>query len=203
MTQRPPPHLNLTGKSTAEAVILFSDWTELAWFPHLGNHGMDNKAGALFVMSLGLGGETGELLEAIADRDLPSIKKELGDVAYYWGRLTGFYGLDVPAMIEAANKLPTIDHRRDPTRIPLLLGSAMGRVQEIIKKSVRDDGLDQAALQNAMGTALGFWLQAAQMHELNPTDILQGGIDKIVQRHATGQLRGSDGSDGKRIHKGR
>lgn len=164
---------------------------------------MDNKAGALFVMSLGLGGETGELLEAIADRDLPSIKKELGDVAYYWGRLTGFYGLDVPAMIEAANKLPTIDHRRDPTRIPLLLGSAMGRVQEIIKKSVRDDGLDQAALQNAMGTALGFWLQAAQMHELNPTDILQGGIDKIVQRHATGQLRGSDGSDGKRIHKGR
>jgi len=57
-------------------------------------------------MTAGMGGETGELLEKIKKsvRDggiTPAeIKKELGDVIYYWVRIAKFYGFTANSIIE-------------------------------------------------------------------------------------------------------
>ena len=60
------------------------------------------------IMSLGLGGETGEVLELLKKRvrddtlDLNHLKKELGDVLYYWSMLCNAFGLS-PTDVMAAN----------------------------------------------------------------------------------------------------
>lgn len=73
----------------------------------LGDGPLDDRQ--LTVMSLGLGGETGEVLELIKksfrdntlDRDL--LRKELGDVAYYLFRIGLAYGFK-PSEILGANR---------------------------------------------------------------------------------------------------
>lgn len=53
----------------------------------------------LTIMSLGLAGETGEVLELLKKRvrdgnlDMVNLKKELGDVIYYWVMLCNAFGL--------------------------------------------------------------------------------------------------------------
>jgi len=195
MTLKAPPSLDLTGQTTKKALRRYSDWTRLAWFPHLGDHGMDDRASDLFVMSLGLAGENGELQEAVADGNQVAVRKELGDVIYYWGRLASFYDLDVGAMVDLAQS--TAPSEKGPL-LALRLGQWIGRSVEIIKKSVRDDGLDHNGLQATMGFALGYWLRTCQAHELDSTSILQESVDKILARHTQGTLRGSDKPDGRR-----
>lgn len=156
---------------------------------------MDERASDLFVMSLGLAGENGELQEALADGSAAAVRKELGDVIYYWGRLSGFYHLDVSAMVDSAQATPISE--KGPL-LALRLGQWIGRSVEIIKKSVRDDGLDREGLQAAMGKALSYWLGTCQAHDLDSTTILQASADKIINRHAQGTLRGSDQPDGRR-----
>lgn len=197
MTFRAPPPLDLSGQTQKEALCRYSDWTELAWFPHLGSHGMDERASDLFVMSLGLAGEGGELQEAVADENLAAVRKELGDVIYYWGRLTGFYHLDVDGMVDAAQASPVSENG---PLLALRLGQWIGRSVEIIKKSVRDDGLDRERLQSAMAKTLSYWLATCQAYNLDSTTILQASADKITSRHAQGTLRGSDQPDGRRTH---
>jgi NTP pyrophosphatase (non-canonical NTP hydrolase) len=61
----------------------------------------------LFIMTAGLGGETGEVLEILkkAERshippDLAHLTEELGDVLYYLTMLCNFYGLNLKDVIE-------------------------------------------------------------------------------------------------------
>ena len=68
----------------------YADWTdETAIYP---------KGSALIYLTLGLNGEAGEVAEyykkSIRDgtRDVNKIKKELGDVLWYWVRLCKAYG---------------------------------------------------------------------------------------------------------------
>lgn len=62
----------------------------------------------LAIMSLGLAGETGEVIEKIkkilrdGTYDEDNIIKELGDVVYYWARLCRFFGKQ-PSEVIAAN----------------------------------------------------------------------------------------------------
>jgi NTP pyrophosphatase (non-canonical NTP hydrolase) len=62
----------------------------------------------LAIMSLGLAGETGEVIEKIkkilrdGTYDKDNIVKELGDVVYYWARLCRFFGMQ-PSEVIAAN----------------------------------------------------------------------------------------------------
>jgi NTP pyrophosphatase (non-canonical NTP hydrolase) len=61
---------------------------------------------SLAIMSLGLAGETGEVIEKIkkilrdGTYDEDNIVKELGDVVYYWARLCRFFGKQPSEIIE-------------------------------------------------------------------------------------------------------
>lgn len=69
----------------------------------------DNKdpMRSLFIMTVGLGGETGEVLEKIKkfvrdgtwDRDL--VIKELGDVAFYWARICRHFDIQPSEVLQA------------------------------------------------------------------------------------------------------
>lgn len=68
----------------------------------------DSAERNLAIMSLGLAGETGEVIEKIkkilrdGTYDEENIVKELGDVVYYWARLCRFFGKQ-PSEVIAAN----------------------------------------------------------------------------------------------------
>lgn len=196
MNKKTPSQLVLSS-NLAQAIAQFTHWTEEAWFPHLGDNGMDAYNSDLFVMSLGLGGETGEVMEAVSENNPAKIAKELGDVAYYWGRLAGLHELDIKDIIEQAEK---IEPKTSPIACVLDMGTKMSRIQDIIKKGVRDGGMDEVAFHQGMIAGLACWIHVAQAYEINPVEALQGSIDKIVKRHATGQLRGSDMEDGTRVN---
>lgn len=196
MTQSSPPPLTLS-PDLQQAIAEYTHWTEKAWFPHLGDSGMSPWVSDLFVMSLGLGGETGEVMEAVEEGSRAKIQKELGDVAYYWGRLAGAHKLNIMSIIEQAG---SIEPKKKPIACVLNLGAQMGRVQDIIKKGIRDGGMDDPAFERAMAAGLASWIHVAQAYEINPVAVLQGSVDKILSRHATGQLRGSDMEDGTRVN---
>lgn len=196
MDDKAPTHLHLNTFDTNQAIIDFTNWTQEAWFPHLGDQRMSAQASDLFVMSLGLGGEVGEVLEAVSQNDTALIKKELGDVIYYWGRLAQNHNLDVQNLLGVAREN---DKASNPMVAVLTLGAQMGRVQDVIKKGERDGGMDDAGFVQAMGKGLGCWLDVADLYEIEPVEILQGCVDKIIARHKTGKLRGSDTPDGNRV----
>jgi len=68
----------------------------------------------LLVMTSGLGGESGEVLDIIKKHvrdgalDREHLRKELGDVAYYWAALCGAYGF-LPSEVLGANRAKLID----------------------------------------------------------------------------------------------
>ncbi len=69
------------------------------------------------ILGLGLVGEAGEVVEKIKKMyhynqptDLESMKKELGDVVFYWARLCRWYGFD-PSEVLDANVLKLEDRK--------------------------------------------------------------------------------------------
>lgn len=78
----------------------YSEWCETAWFSAACDHGDAEfkRLRNLFIMSMGLGGETGEVQEYIKKyirdgTDEPDrLKKELGDVINYWTAICRFFG---------------------------------------------------------------------------------------------------------------
>ena len=63
---------------------------------------------SLAIMALGAAGETGEVVEHVkkflrdGNLDLEALKLELGDMVYYWARLSRFFGF-LPSEVLAAN----------------------------------------------------------------------------------------------------
>ena len=73
-----------------------------AWFPAK----LKKVDPALVVMALGLGGEAGEVQEHIKKfvrdgvLDRPALKKELGDVVYYWARICRYFGFSPSSVLD-------------------------------------------------------------------------------------------------------
>lgn len=77
-----------------------------------GNETVDNvdnpNIRSLAIMSLGAAGETGEVVELVKKYirdgrlDMDNLKKELGDMVYYWARLCKYFNLE-PSEVLAAN----------------------------------------------------------------------------------------------------
>lgn len=90
---------------------------------------------AVAYVALGLGGESAEVVEKLTDTPLVRglLLAELGDVLWYTARLTAELGAD-PAQVAADAE--TVSFARDG--LSALLVSA-GRVQEVVKKALRDD----------------------------------------------------------------
>jgi len=81
----------------------YGNYTLKAWFPAK----MKKADVSLVVMALGLGGEAGEVQEHIKKffrdgvLDRPALKKELGDVVYYWARLCKYFGFSPSSVLDA------------------------------------------------------------------------------------------------------
>lgn len=71
---------------------------------------------SLMIMTMGLPGEVGEVLEILKKRirdgkfDRENLKKELGDVAYYWARICRHFNF-LPSEVLAANHEKLIDRK--------------------------------------------------------------------------------------------
>jgi NTP pyrophosphatase (non-canonical NTP hydrolase) len=86
-------------------IDVYGQFTEDFWFSGKDRSELESIA----IMTIGLGGETGEVQEHIKkhirdnnlDRD--ALKKELGDVAYYWARICKQFGF-APSEVLQANK---------------------------------------------------------------------------------------------------
>lgn len=76
----------------------FAAFTERMWFSSSAP-GVVTQERDLPIMSLGLAGETGEVVEHIKKLirdghiDVDELKKELGDVIYYWARICRYFKL--------------------------------------------------------------------------------------------------------------
>ena len=83
----------------------FAAWTLTMWNDKA-NQPLEERD--LTIMSLGLAGETGEVIELLKKRvrdghlDKISLTKELGDVIFYWAMLCNAFGL-TPSQVIAAN----------------------------------------------------------------------------------------------------
>lgn len=170
------------------------------------------------VMGLGLGGEMGEIAEILVHAgnhngaiDRTQATKEMGDTLYYWARVCAAFHLSALSVAQAAwsvrhpsSSIPaTLDElaagfaqAHDQSLLGCLLASAeltahLGRVQEIMKKRVRDGHLDPAALAHALGQSIGSWCRLCRAMDLTPSQVAQANHDKIEDRKARGVMRGN------------
>lgn len=80
------------------------------------------KLRELFIMTSGLSGETGEVIEhikkAVRDHNLDrsAFKKELGDMFYYWVMICEFFGFDPSDVIDTNVAKLTDRHKRGVLR---------------------------------------------------------------------------------------
>jgi NTP pyrophosphatase (non-canonical NTP hydrolase) len=89
---------DLSGVKTVEPIYNvdeFAQFTEQMWFSCKPGFQTERD---LCIMSLGLAGESGEVVEHIKKLirdgriDVEELKKELGDVGYYWARICRYFG---------------------------------------------------------------------------------------------------------------
>ena len=113
-----------TGDSTGMTpwdIDSYADWVVAMWFskavqgePHFEKN---PELRSLFIMTAGLGGELGEVLEKVkkhvrdGNLDRENLKKELGDVLYYLVRLMRYFGFQ-PSEVLAAN-VEKLESRRE------------------------------------------------------------------------------------------
>jgi NTP pyrophosphatase (non-canonical NTP hydrolase) len=70
----------------------YAAWTETVWISHNNGEGFN-------IATLGLAGETGEVMEVLKKRlrdgkfDVENFKKEMGDVIYYWVKLLNYLAI--------------------------------------------------------------------------------------------------------------
>jgi NTP pyrophosphatase (non-canonical NTP hydrolase) len=89
----------------AMTVDEYGQFTEEFWFSGVARPTNESIA----IMTIGLGGEAGEVQEHIkklirdGKLDKEELKKELGDVAYYWARICKQFGF-LPSEVLQANK---------------------------------------------------------------------------------------------------
>jgi NTP pyrophosphatase (non-canonical NTP hydrolase) len=89
----------------------FGRFTESIWF---GGKDGELDIRQISIMALGLTGETGEVAELLkkllrdGKLDLEHLRKELGDVAYYWARICLAFGFK-PSEVLGVNRAKLLD----------------------------------------------------------------------------------------------
>ena len=194
----------------------YAQWTVDLW---MGNGPLTEKD--FTVMSLGLGGEMAEVMEAIEAYSFNSpidkewVTKEMGDVIYYWARLNEAFSLSSNIILEKMWKEKGISKPfpipvntlskafretsiqsnsgslPDILRQTLKLGVKVGVVQEIMKKRVRDDVFLEEKFTHAMGEVGVEWLCLCEALDLKPSSVLAANIKKVEDRKLRGVMRGS------------
>lgn len=151
------------------------------------------SAAALAYVSLGLGGECSEVVEKALAGDNAGLAKELGDVAWYLARMHSELGLSWPVWSEPVNWVtPNLDV------VSAVCGQVVvaGRVQEVIKKLMRDDDGSmtserRALLEDRLTALVGAWLKVHASYGLDPHDTVAANAAKLASRKDRGVLQGS------------
>lgn len=96
---------NAVPASDGELVDVYQLWVDQAWNGRRADDG--NALRHLFIMSVGLGGEAGEVQELLKKHvrdgvlDKRKLLLELGDVAYYLTRIASWFGMSLRQVLEA------------------------------------------------------------------------------------------------------
>ena len=96
-----------TNQKEAFNIDKYAQWTEQVWFSSE-NKTPDERD--FTIMSLGLAGEVGEVMEILKKRvrdnhfSQNDLIKELGDVGYYWARLCRAFNLDPSQVLQQNQK---------------------------------------------------------------------------------------------------
>lgn len=106
----------LYAKQSKESLDEYAKWTRKMWLSK------NLKERDLTIMTIGLGEEAGEVLGLLKKRvrdgnlDLNNLKKELGDVLYYWAMLCNYFKIS-PTDVIATNMFKIEDrHKRGTLR---------------------------------------------------------------------------------------
>ncbi len=150
-------------------------------------------------MTLGLAGEVSEVAEVISlwaysgKRQDITLHKELGDVFYYWARLSKELHYSLPAAFspEILTEPSLVLDGAPPVLTALQLVAAQGKVAEAVKKFIRDGSLNRDKFTAAMLDVYVIWQALCAQSGYHWRDILQSNVDKVEGRVTRGTLRGS------------
>lgn len=172
-----------------EEFLSYAHFCRTLWDPAVG---ADNRKD-LIVMGYGLPGEWGEVAEVLAE-GLPTtaaarahLVEELGDVAYYWGRLAGAYKLNVASLVAgviAEAGAGPVESLEPVAVAALRMSAAAGRVADVLKKEVRDGVLDSPLLHDSMRRTLLHWGTICAMCGIEWRDVLAANRIKVAARQA-------------------
>lgn len=193
----------------------YADWTRTIWEPK--NSTFEEHD--LTVISLGFGGEAGEIMEVVAEcasgsaLDIKNATKEMGDLLFYWGIACCAFDIKPSQILEnildfdgvcrqyagSLNKFSDAYLAKSTqsaelsalTLSALELGSQVGKIQEILKKRVRDNHFDISVLSHQLGSVLKAWCCLSHHMGLSPSTIALANYHKIEDRKNRGVLLGS------------
>ncbi len=190
----------------------YADWTRTIWEPQNGKF----EETDLTVISLGFGGEAGEIMEVVAEcasgsaLDIKNATKEMGDLLFYWGIACCAFDIKPSHILDNILEIDGVVNEYDGsinkfsvayfnqpvdltslTLSALELSSQVGKIQEILKKRVRDNHFNISVLSHQLGAVLKAWCSLSHNMGLSPSAIALANYYKIEDRKNRGVLLGS------------
>lgn len=172
-------------KTVHDQLIVHSAWVCDVWSPSgLPPNGIEH----LMVISTGLPGESGELLEQHAfagtcKGNPEELVLEFGDVLYYWLMIVIFFDLRISDLLLVATDASFLPP--GSARLPI----SIGKVSEATKKFVRNDKQILSAdrrlqLVQGMGMVWQDWSRLKDHHGLSLAEVLAANQRKLNARYA-------------------
>lgn len=149
---------------------------------------------SLAYVALGLVGEASELLEKSVDGDVAGVAAEAGDVLWYVSRLHRECAISPEETFADWPAAPSEERPVGDAAVEVVI--AAGRVAEIVKKMIRDDGGELSparrdAIVVALGRVADAWLALNAAAELDPAETARANIEKLLDRKRRQVLSGS------------
>lgn len=182
-----------------EFLTAHRDWTVARWVQPLLD-APSAEIADMSVMTFGLSGEVAEVADVVEQWaasgicDTANLVKELGDVFFYWSRVSAYFELSAHGL-PAASDVPEMCKGCPATKPPVLevlrMVRAAGLTSEVVKKYLRDGTLHKDKLRNGMHELFQAWLDVCTAAGLSPAEVLAANREKVEGRVARGTQRGS------------
>jgi NTP pyrophosphatase (non-canonical NTP hydrolase) len=150
----------------------------------------------LAVLTLGLVGETGEVLELIEhpqvllQRDL--LKSELGDVLAYLSIVADSYSIGMNQLgVIALPRFIETEYSETVSSLALELSKGVCKVAEKVKKKIRDGGAIGDNLADLLGSVLSSIFGLIRVFRFDLKDVLASTVEKNKSRLERKTLHGS------------
>jgi NTP pyrophosphatase (non-canonical NTP hydrolase) len=70
------------------------------------------------------------------------------------------------------------------------LAGEAGEVVEHLKKLIRDDHINLEELKKELGDSIYYWCRICRQFGLEPSEVIQANVEKLISRRERGKLRG-------------